>query len=191
MPFLSEKLWKQLINNNQFLMLQKFTILKTSNDFNISKNNINRIIHIVTSVRNLRSELNIPYKQQINLNLDIKDIKIKNFIIKYENEIKRFLKVDKISYQNLHNNNKAAFIVLSDVSILIPLDGIVDTNKEIEKLNKKRNVEKQKLNSIESKLINKNFIDKAPKSVVEDFKLQKNNLNSSIEKIDQIINTIS
>ena len=52
-------------------------------------------------------------------------------------------------------------------------------------------MEKQKLNSIESKLINKNFIDKAPKNVIEDFKLQKNNLNSSIEKIDQIINTIS
>ena len=29
MPFLSEKLWKQLINNNQFLMLQKFTTFKS------------------------------------------------------------------------------------------------------------------------------------------------------------------
>ena len=54
--------------------------LKTSNDFNISKNNINRVIHIITSVRNIRAELNISYKIKINLILNIKDSSIKQFV---------------------------------------------------------------------------------------------------------------
>ena len=47
------------------------------------------------------------------------------------------------------------------------------------------------LESVKSKLINNKFIEKAPKNVVDDFKKQEADLKSSIEKIDQIINTIN
>ena len=80
---------------------------------------------------------------------------------------------------------------MSDLSILIPLEGIVDTNKEIQKLNSKKENENKKLISIENKLNNDIFMNKAPKHVIDDFKIQLNDLKSSIEKIDQIINTIN
>ena len=56
---------------------------------------------------------------------------------------------------------------------------------------KKKEIKKQKLISIVSKLNNTNFIEKAPENVIENFKLQEKDLKSSIEKIDQIINTIN
>ena len=149
------------------------------------------MISIIVSIRNLRSELNIPYKKSINIFIETKNINIKNFLMEYEKEIKRLLKVSNISYENLSNKSKSAFIILSNLSLLIPLDDIVDTNKEIEKLNKKKEIKKQKLISIVSKLNNTNFTEKAPENVIENFKLQEKDLKSSIEKIDQIINTIN
>ena len=77
------------------------------------------------------------------------------------------------------------------LSILIPLEGIVDTHTEIQKLNIRKEIENKKLTSIKNKLNNDVFINKAPKHVIDDFKIQLNNLKSSIEKIDQIINTIN
>ncbi|MBS57071.1 MAG: valine--tRNA ligase [Rickettsiales bacterium] len=191
MPFLSEKLWQLLFNNQQYLMLQTFDNIKLKKDFDLSKINVDRVIKIITSVRNIRSELNIPYKTVIDLNIDLKNNNLRTSIISYQNEIKKLLKLGKLSFENNINVKKSAFIVLSEMSLLIPLDGIVDTKKEIEKLIKKRKVNEQKLLSIKNKLKNQNFIDKAPEEVIETFKLQEKELNSSIENIDQIINTIN
>ena len=190
LPFISEKLWQTLFHKDKFLMLEKSTSYELIKDFNSSQNNILKIVDIISSVRNLRSELQIPYKKKINLIIDIKDNDLKNFLTSFETEIFRLLKVDKIIYEKIHNKEKSAFIVFSDLSILIPLQGVIDTNSEIEKLNKKRNSINQRLILVENKLNNDAFINKAPKQVVEEFYEQSVDLKSSIEKINQIINTI-
>ncbi len=190
MPFLSEKLWLTLFNNEKFLMLQKIENFNIPKDYNLSEEKIKIAINIITSIRNLRSDLNIPYKKEINLYFDVKNKNLLNFLTKFENEIKRLLKINKIFYENIKNQDKNAFIVLPEISILIPLENIVDTKKEIDKLNVKKEKENKKLISIENKLNNTIFIKKAPKHVIEDFKIQQKDLKSSIEKIEQIINTI-
>ena len=191
MPFLSEKLWQTLFNKDKFLILEKLENFNIPKDYSLSEEKIKIIINIISSVRNLRSELNIAYKKEIDLYFDLKDKNILNFINSFENEIKRLLKINQITYQNLKNQDNAAYIVLSDLSILIPLEGIVDTKKEIQKLSNKRENENKKLISVKNKLNNDIFMNKAPKNVIDDFKTQLNDLKSSIEKIDQIINTIN
>ena len=55
---------------------------------------------------------------------------------------------------------------------------------------KKKDNEHSELIKIQNKLNNDNFIEKAPKNVIEKFKKQEEEIKNSIEKIDQIINTI-
>ena len=81
--------------------------------------------------------------------------------------------------------------MLNDITILIPLDGIVDIEKEIIKLEDKKNTYNEKLKSILGKLNNKAFIEKAPDNVIENFRIQEQDMKSSIEKINEIINTIN
>ena len=191
MPFISEKLWNKLVNQSDYLILQKFSKHNVPQDFLHSKKNIQYVIDIITSIRNLRAELNIPYKININLFIDCKNEDIESFLFKFHEEIKRLLKIDVIKYEKLLTKKNTAFIVLSDLSIVIPLVDIVDTKTEINKLNIKKELEHSKLLKIENKLNNDSFLEKAPKNVVEGFKTQANELKSSIEKIDQIINTIN
>ena len=49
----------------------------------------------------------------------------------------------------------------------------------------------EKLKSILGKLNNKAFIEKAPDNVIENFRIQEQEMKSSIEKINEIINTIN
>ena len=77
MPFLSEKLWQQLFNKDKFLMLQTFTTFESTENFKLSKINIDIMISIIVSIRNLRSELNIPYKKSINIFIETKNIVFK------------------------------------------------------------------------------------------------------------------
>ena len=171
-------------------MLQNFDKLNLSKDFILSKNKVEILINLISSIRNIRSELNIPYKKSINLNIELKDRSIEKFIKENLKEIKQFLKIESVMFDKI-TNTKGAFIVLSNLSLFIPLEGIIDTDKEVDKLTKKKNIQNKKLTDLKNKLKNDNFLEKAPENVIDDFKFQENELKSSIEKIDQIINTIS
>ena len=63
--------------------------------------------------------------------------------------------------------------------------------KELSKLDEKRLNYNKKLNSVLDKLNNKAFIEKAPDNVIENFKIQEQEIKSSIEKINEIMNTIN
>ena len=80
--------------------------------------------------------------------------------------------------------------MLTSLSVLIPLDGIIDSEVELKKLNKKKQVEQEKFNKVNDKLKNDNFMNKASEEIINKFKNEANIYKSSIEKIDQIINTI-
>ena len=57
MPFISEKLWRSLVDDKSYLMNQVFQNYSTNNSFNNSKKNFEIFIEFITSIRNLRSEL--------------------------------------------------------------------------------------------------------------------------------------
>ena len=191
MPFITEKLWLSLVDKKSFLMSQNFVKVNFDPSFDNSKKYILKIIEILTSLRNLRADLNISYKNEIDIIIDTKNISLKDFIINYQTEFKRLLKIKSILFEENTSQKKSAFIVLNDITILIPLDGIVDIEKEIIKLENKKNTYNEKLKSILGKLNNKAFIEKAPDNVIENFRIQEQDMKSSIEKINEIINTIN
>ena len=191
MPFITEKLWLSLVDNKSFLMSQNFVKVNFDPSFDNSKKYILKIIEILTSLRNLRADLNISYKNEIDIIIDTKNNSLKDFITNYQTEFKRLLKIKSILFEENTSQKKSAFIVLNDITILIPLDGIVDIEKEIIKLENKKNTYNEKLKSILGKLNNKAFIEKAPDNVIENFRIQEQDMKSSIEKINEIINTIN
>ena len=191
MPFITEKLWLSLVDSQSFLMSQNFTKISFDDSFNDSNKYTKKVIEMMTALRNLRANLNISYKNEIEIFVDTKNEDLKKFISNYQNEFKRLIKTKSIKFEQVSSQKKSAFIVLNEITILIPLEGIVDTEKEKSKLNDKKNIYSKKLKVVLDKLNNKAFIDKAPDDVIENFKMQEKEINSSIEKIDEIINTIN
>ena len=172
-------------------MSQNFIQVNFDQSFDNSKKYILKIIEILTSLRNLRADLNISYKNEIDIIINTKNNNLIDFITNYQTEFKRLLKIKSILFEENTSQKKSAFIVLNDITILIPLDGIVDVDKEIIKLENKKNTYNEKLKSILGKLNNKAFIEKAPDNVIENFRIQEQEMKSSIEKINEIINTIN
>ena len=110
----------------------------------------------------------------------------------YSEELKRLLKLKKISFDiNPPKNSEAAYILISDTTLIISLKNIVDTKKEIEKLNIKKEANLIKLKEVKDKLSNLSFLNKAPVNIIEKFKQEAKEIESSIDKIVKIINTIN
>ena len=191
MPFITERLWKLNFNHPSFLMNEVVSKIEIQDSFIDSQNNFKNLIQIITSIRNLRSELDIPYKDKIDLDIKNKDLNFIDFIKGFDNEIIRLLKIKNLTFNNDNILNiGSANIILSTTTLVIPLIGIIDTKVEIEKLNNKKKQQINDLEMLENKLNNKNFLDKAPENVILQFKNQILDIKLSIEKIEQIINTI-
>ena len=191
-PFITERLWSTINSNEKFLMQQLFDNHKVNNKFKKFQKNINNLTNIISSVRNFRSELNIPYKNAIDINFSNNNSDFINFLKGFNSELKRLLKIDTISF-NLKNKKfkETAYIVIANTTLSIPLKGIVNTELEIKKLTEKKDLELNKLKNVNSKLINSSFLKNAPQNVINQFKIQENEIKSSIEKIEQIIDTIN
>ena len=190
-PFITESLWNLLFNKDDYIMNEISNKLETQKDFLSDQDNFKNLILIISSIRNIRSELNIPYKDKIDVNINNEDNDFCLFLKNSENEINKLLKLNKLFInENSVKSEGSANIVISKSTIIIPLKGIIDTKSEIKKLSKKKDNEHSELIKIQNKLNNDNFIEKAPKNVIEKFKKQEEEIKNSIEKIDQIINTI-
>ena len=192
MPFITERLWSFINKDNGFLMNTLYKKFQINNQFNTSQIYFKKLIQIISSVRNFRSELNVPYKELIDINFSNNDNDFIKFLHSYENEIKRLLKLNKISFNEKTDKIiGAAYLVLEKTTLTIPLKDIVDAKKEIEKLKIKKQKEIINFNNLENKLNNSAFINNASEEVIEKFKKQSIDIKSSIEKIDQIIDTIN
>ena len=100
------------------------------------------------------------------------------------------LKLSEIVYNPKNISKEGVYIVLNKITFNIPLLGIVNIKEEINKMSKNKEKLNFELLKVNKKLKNKTFIKKAPKSVVDNFYNQSKNIKTSIEKIEQIINSL-
>ena len=192
MPFITEKLWEKFFDDDENMLInQILTDIGNVDKDEIYNNYFDNLISIISKVRNLRSEFNISYKELININFSNNDDKFIKFFKNNENEINRLLKTNIITYDKKTSKiDGAAYLLINQTSLSIPLNNLIDTNNELKKLNLRKDIELKNLKKIELKLSNSSFLSKAPKEVIEQFEKQSNLIKSSIEKIDQIIDTI-
>ena len=80
MPFITEKLWLSLVDSQSFLMSQNFTKISFDNSFNDSNKYTKKVIEMMTALRNLRANLNISYKNEIEIFVDTKNEDLKKLL---------------------------------------------------------------------------------------------------------------
>jgi len=172
-PFITEEIWQSLSEENN-----KKSIMKA--DFPSSKNwkadteiaaNTEWLKNFVSSVRQIRSEMTISPKQSIKIivddasNSDIKRLEL------FESFISNMGSVESIIHKEEADDlPKSAIALLKGMKIYIPLEGLVDIEEEKARLQKKLSNLNQDLKSVNNRLSNDAFVEKAPKEVVDELK---------------------
>jgi valyl-tRNA synthetase len=189
MPFITEEIW-QLLKSRMCGESFSITSMPELNESLIdiaAEEEMDFIQNVVTAVRNIRGEMNIPPSKKINL--FIKSDKVKESQINY---IKSLGRVEEFNYSNdLQKPKASASSVVKDAEIYIPLEGLIDISVERERLEKEINRLSGMLTGVEKKLSNDKFVNNAPADVVEKEKQKKENWLSSIEKLKSILSDLS
>ena len=190
-PYITEEIWGYLdVKDEEFIINSK---MPDFNDELINKKiekDINIIISSISAIRNIKASLNIPPSKTINLHIRGPEADT-SIIEKNINLLNRLAKIDHIEAgTNIKKPNQSATAIIKNVELFIPLKGLIDLNQEIARLEKQIEDMNGRLNTINRKLENKNFIDRAPKDVVSHEKNKKADYELQLKKIEDNFNAL-
>ena len=184
MPFITEELWENLGYKEKPLILSEWDLnIPEKEDVKLSLNT-NFIINIISSIRSIRSELNIASKTNLSLEVMEKDYKKLSKIQDIKLLLNRLVRVDDLIKVSNFSDRAASFSV-SEIDFALVIDDSIDLSMELLRIEKEEEKIFQDINSLKKKLDNKNFIEKAPKEVVQENIDRLDDLSSSLTKVKE------
>ncbi len=193
MPFITEELWA--IKGQEGPARSSLLVLSQWPDLSGLENDaveaeIGWIVDLVSEIRSVRSEMNVPASAQIPLVLVAPGDEVEARVQLWDETIRRLARLSDISFAAAAPAGSAQLIIRSVVAAL-PLKGIIDLEAERQRLTK----DIQRLNSeiikIDSKLNNVDFVRRAPEEVVEENRERRAEMQAQIGKITAALEWVS
>ena len=189
-PFITEEIWQSLSEDNKRRSIMKADF-PSSNDWRVDDEivaNTEWLKNIVSSVRQIRSEMNIPPNESIKIIINDASNTDSRRLESLGSFILNLASVESITQKDTSDDiPKSAFALLNQMKIYIPLEGLVDIEEEKARLEKKLAKLNQELKSVQDRLSNDTFVEKAPTEVVEELKGKLKSLMSDQTRIEEQI----
>jgi valyl-tRNA synthetase len=170
-PFITEEIWHsvapKLGREGDTIMLQSYPRSNNTWVDVDSAHSIDWLKEFIMGIRKIRSEMNIPPKQMLAVMCqqyskdDCQQIEL------HRGALEKLAKLESITLLDKDKAPEAALTLVGEMRVLIPLEGLIDKEAEIERLNKDINKLEVNIEKTRNKLNNPSFKDKAPAAVVE------------------------
>lgn len=193
MPFITEEIFINLQKEEETIMLSSWPVYSENMNFEKEEKEIELIKEAVKNIRNIRSQMNVPPSKKATVIIVSTDENIKNVFAKNKLFFSTLAYANEVIVQSDKNNigNDAVSVVVSNATIYIPFNQLVDIEKEKERLNKEYEKYKKEVERVEKKLNNQGFISKAPVSVVEEERAKGDKYKSMLEQIKQRLDNLN
>ena len=189
-PFITEEIWQSMNEENAKRSIMKSSF-PSSNDWSDDEAGAKKsewLKDFVSSVRQIRSEMNIPPKQSISIIIQDASSSDHEKLDTLGSFIRNLGSVESITHKESSDDlPKSAIALLGEMKVFIPLAGLVDIEEEKSRLEKKLSKLNRELESVENRLSNDAFIKKAPIEVVDDLKAKFKGLVSDQSRIEEQI----
>ena len=171
MPFITEELYQSLYKDADSIMISKWPEYDEACNFEDDEKDMETVISAIRAIRNIRLEMNVPVSKKANIIFAAKD-RAAEVIKKSEALFVKMASASSITVQADKDGipEDAAAAVVDGAEIYIPLDELIDFEKEIDRLAKEKENLQKELDRVNGKLNNETFISKAPQKVVDEEK---------------------
>jgi valyl-tRNA synthetase len=179
MPFITEELWQHIYDRKEgeSIMRDRLEVAEpTDKDATLSAE-MENVRQIVSNIRTVRNQKNIPLKDQLELHC----IGANNFE-KYACVISKMANLKDIKVVSEKDASAASFMIGTD-EFAVPLGDMIDVKAEIERLEAQLKHLEGFLNGVNKKLANEKFVANAPEAVVA---MERKKKKDSEEKIAAI-----
>jgi len=182
-PFITEEIWS-FFDKNNFLAKSSYPELEPNFNFVKEEKDIDLFKMVITSIRNIKSNLGISPKKEIKIYC--RGVQSKTAVM--NNNKHHLLQLVNVKHiecgKDIEKPDQSATSVINNLEIFIPLKGLIDIDKELARLEIKLKDLKARLNNIKKKLDNENFVKKAPKDIIDH---EQKKYDSYLEDYDKLL----
>ena len=191
MPFITEEIWQRLPHSGESIMLQAWPTAEAGRVDEQASEQMGTLIALITKVRNIRSIFNIPSQSRVKLHLGTADQSTQSLIANNADRIKRLGRVEEIIVSDTRPElESAASDIVNGIELAVPLGGLIDLDKEGERISKEMERKANEARGLASRLDNASFVERAPREVVEETGRRHQELVAEIEKLKFTLDSI-
>ena len=192
-PYISEEIYQILSDNGyqgaseESILLEKAPEYHDSLEFEKEYKDFEYIKDIVVSIRNLRANIGVHPSDKIDIELIPENKETEDTVLKNILPIQLMSNTKEIKVLKEQSGNKSITSVIQGLEINLPVEGVIDLEKEIKRLEKDLAKLDNDLDKTLNKLRSKSFIEKAPEQVVQKEKSKQEEFEFQIKKINEIL----
>ncbi len=187
MPFITEEIWQALSSTEAPLMLETFPTFDDKLIFAKEEADFEKIITAIKGIRNRRAEMNVVPSVKAALFIETAD---KNAFEQGVMFFERLASASEVTIGEKFDMPDAVTVVTDCARIFIPLDDLVDKEKELARLAKEKVTVEKDIAFLSGKLNNQGFIAKAPAQLIEVEKAKLAKAEEKMAKIDESISAL-
>lgn len=182
MPFITEEIWQALPHEGESIMIAPWPHAKEG--YPQEEAAFEKIMAVIKGIRNRRSEMNVPpsKKAGIFIATAYQDV--------FEQGTPFLIRLAYGSHVEIAQefDLKGAVQVVTDAArVFIPMDELIDKEKELARLEKEKVVCEKEIQGLTGKLSNQGFVSKAPAHVVEAERAKLEKQKERLTKIQESI----
>lgn len=184
MPFITEEIYQCLPHEAESIMISKWPVADESLVDHEAERGMNAIMDSIKAIRNMRAEVNAnPGKKIPAIMLVSEDLR--EVVAHNDSYIKLLGGIDNLELRPLNGEKpeNAMAAVVTGIEVYLPLAGLIDVEKETQRLSKELAAMEKDLQRAGGKLNNAGFLAKAPEDVIAKERAKYEELSGKIEAV--------
>lgn len=195
MPFISEEIWSAIPQNEGALIASSWPSTQGYIDSE-ALDSFSAFQSTIRSVRNARAEYEVEPGKKIEASIVTSSSELCTYFTQEKKSLALLAKLDSdkliiaegVVTKESHTDSKQIELVVKEgLEIILPLAGLFDPAKEVDRLQKQADKISKELEGLEKRLSNKSFVDKAPEHVVADVQASAKELSDQLAVINEKI----
>jgi valyl-tRNA synthetase len=195
MPFITEEIWQKLPEGvrrqksgvrSGSIMIAAFPKADEKLVNAGAEQDMQMVMDAISAIRNIRGEMNVAPSMQITAVVKVETAELGEHLRKNAGYVITLARLKELRIGTTEAKPKAAATaVIKGAEVYVPLEGIIDLGAERDRLSKEIAKLSKDIEMFTKKLSNKDFVDRAPKAVVEKDTAKLEELKSKREKLEQ------
>lgn len=194
-PFVTEELWQHLPEkDSEHILISPYpSVLGIEKE--IEKDvfeKVNFIQELIVGIRNVKSEYGLSSRTDLEISYRGDEEEYLNLVSEQQEIIKFLAKIGSIKvYKEYRKKQGEISLILSKGEVFINLENLIDFEKEVLRLKKEKEKIEAKLSLMERKLKNVEFLEKAPKEIVEKEKITYKELSERLKVVENYLKDLT
>ncbi|MGE5545520.1 MAG: valine--tRNA ligase [Solirubrobacterales bacterium] len=196
MPFITEELWAQMGGRTDALMLRPWPRLAGLHD-PAAEEEMDWVVRVISTVRGVRSEMNVPASAQVDLMVTGLPVARQAWAKTHADLIVRLARLAafethadpaRVAQAFTHG---AAQMVVDEATLVMPLAGVIDVDKERSRLEKEIAKLDGEIAKVDKKLGNPDFMAKAKDEVIAEQRDRREEWSVAKQKLAEALQRLS